>query len=42
MDSERLTIPHREMHLRDFVKIPMSQLAPDFVHPIYGKKICEL
>lgn len=42
MDSKSLTIPHREMHKRDFVKIPLSQIAPDFVHPIIGKRICEL
>ncbi len=42
MDSPELTIPHREMHLRDFVKIPLSEIAPDFVHPIYKKRICEL
>ncbi len=42
MDSDELTIPHREMHLRDFVKIPLSMIAPDFVHPILKKRVCEL
>ncbi len=41
-DTPELTIPHREMHLRDFVKIPLAQIAPDFVHPIYGKRLSEL
>ncbi|MCD7778705.1 MAG: 2-amino-4-hydroxy-6-hydroxymethyldihydropteridine diphosphokinase [Clostridiales bacterium] len=41
-DSPELTIPHREMHLRDFVKIPLCQIAPDFVHPVLRKRICEL
>ena len=27
-DSENLTIPHKEMHLRDFVLTPMVQIAP--------------
>lgn len=42
MDSEELTIPHREMHLRDFVKIPLCEIAPDFVHPVLKKRVCDL
>ncbi len=42
MDEEDLTIPHREILLRDFVKIPLKEIAPDFVHPLCGKRICEL
>lgn len=42
IDSPELTIPHREMHIRDFVKKPMTEIAPDFVHPILKKRICEL
>lgn len=41
-DSPKLTIPHREMHLRDFVKIPLCQIAPDFVHPVFKKRLCNL
>lgn len=32
--SPRLTIPHPLMHLREFVLIPMSQLAPEWRHPL--------
>lgn len=32
--STRLTIPHPLMHLREFVLIPMSQLAPEWRHPL--------
>lgn len=32
--SPRLTIPHPLMHLREFVLIPMSQLAPEWKHPL--------
>lgn len=32
--STRLTIPHPLMHLREFVLIPMSQLAPEWKHPL--------
>ncbi len=28
-----LVVPHKEMMMRDFVLIPMKEIAPDFVHP---------
>lgn len=33
VDTPRLTIPHPRMHLRDFVLIPLAQLAPGWHHP---------
>lgn len=42
MQTEVLTIPHREMHIREFVLQPLSQLAPWARHPIYHKTVCEL
>ncbi len=33
LNSPRLTLPHPRMHLRRFVLIPMSQIAPDWHHP---------
>ncbi len=41
-DSENLTIPHIEMHLRDFVLEPLSQIAPWVRHPSLGKTVREL
>lgn len=32
-----LTIPHPRMHLRDFVLIPMAELAPGWKHPNFLK-----
>ncbi len=29
-----LIVPHKEMLLRDFVLMPMIEIAPDFVHPV--------
>lgn len=34
INTPELTIPHPRMHLRDFVLVPMSQIAPDWQHPI--------
>lgn len=33
LKSEKLTIPHPLMHERYFVLKPLSEIAPDFVHP---------
>ncbi len=40
--TEKLTIPHPLLHQRLFVLVPMSELAPDFRHPVLGKTITEL
>jgi 2-amino-4-hydroxy-6-hydroxymethyldihydropteridine diphosphokinase len=29
-----LIVPHKELLLRDFVVVPMNEIAPDFVHPV--------
>lgn len=33
IDTPELTLPHRHMHERDFVLIPLSETAPDWIHP---------
>jgi dihydroneopterin aldolase/2-amino-4-hydroxy-6-hydroxymethyldihydropteridine diphosphokinase len=40
--SERINIPHKEIEKRKFVLIPMYELAPDFVHPVFNETITEL
>lgn len=36
IDTPQLQLPHPRMHLRDFVLIPMRQLAPEWRHPLLG------
>jgi 2-amino-4-hydroxy-6-hydroxymethyldihydropteridine diphosphokinase len=33
METDQLTIPHREIPVRRFVLLPLSEIAPDFVDP---------
>lgn len=42
IESRKLTIPHPKAHLRRFVLVPLFEIAPDFVHPVYHKKISSL
>ncbi|MGO9612534.1 MAG: 2-amino-4-hydroxy-6-hydroxymethyldihydropteridine diphosphokinase [Dissulfurispiraceae bacterium] len=40
--SERLHLPHPMLHERDFVLIPLVEIAPDKMHPTRHKTIREL
>ncbi|SER98467.1 dihydroneopterin aldolase / 2-amino-4-hydroxy-6-hydroxymethyldihydropteridine diphosphokinase [Butyrivibrio fibrisolvens] len=42
MDTEDLTIPHIEMHLRDFVLKPLAEIAPWLRHPVYSKTVAQM
>ncbi len=42
MDTEILTIPHSEMHLRNFVLDSLIEIAPKKRHPILNKTITEI
>lgn len=42
LESEELTLPHPDMHNRDFVLIPLTEIAGDVVHPVLNKSINRL
>lgn len=42
IDNEILIIPHPRMHERNFVLIPLCEIAPDIIHPVMKKTISEL
>ena len=42
LKTEKLTLPHPYMHQRNFVLIPVMEIAPEFVHPELGETVEEL
>ncbi len=42
LQSERLTVPHPLMGERRFVLEPLSQIVPNFVHPLVGLSVAEM
>lgn len=40
-EPPRLVVPHPRISERNFVMIPLAEIAPDFIHPIF-KNISEL
>jgi 2-amino-4-hydroxy-6-hydroxymethyldihydropteridine diphosphokinase len=42
IDQPRLKLPHPHLHKRKFVLIPLAEIAPELVHPVFNKRVLEL
>ncbi|MBK8955515.1 MAG: 2-amino-4-hydroxy-6-hydroxymethyldihydropteridine diphosphokinase [Saprospiraceae bacterium] len=45
MENEQLTIPHPQIHKRNFVLKPLSEIIPEYIHPRFKlsiDKLCRL
>lgn len=42
IDTPILQLPHPAMHLRRFALIPMVEIAPSLVHPLFNKTMTQL
>lgn len=42
LETNDLTLPHPRLHRRNFALIPMLDLAPELVHPVFNKSVEEL
>ena len=42
IQTDRLQIPHKHIQDRNFVLIPLMEIIPDFIHPVFEETIEEL
>lgn len=42
LNSNNLILPHPQLHKRDFVLLPLQEIAGEIIHPVFNKTIQEL
>jgi 2-amino-4-hydroxy-6-hydroxymethyldihydropteridine diphosphokinase len=42
IDTENLKVPHPYLHVRKFTLIPLTEIAANYIHPIFNKTNVEL
>ena len=42
LDSPSLVIPHMRLHERAFVLVPLMDIAPELIHPVFKRNVREL
>ena len=42
IETSDLIIPHTQLVHRRFTLLPLNEISPDFIHPIFQKKVSEL
>lgn len=42
INTPTLCIPHKYVHKRNFVLVPLSEIACNYIHPVYNKKVAVL
>ena len=42
VNSTQLRLPHPRLHDRPFVLLPLSEVAPTWVHPASGRRVAEM
>lgn len=42
IEASGVTVPHPRLHERAFVLTPLTDIAPDLVHPVFNRTISEL
>ena len=41
-NDDELIVPHEHLHSRNFVLVPLNEIYPGFIHPVFKKNISEL